>query len=759
MMASEGVEPWQAPELPQEESEGPVAAPAAFVDLPPTAVEFALQGNSSPATLLGAASDAGALKRLLAFAAIPLEAFGAIPLQIPSARPIGTTPESGLGVCMLGSASVVHPMLVHSWMPLSAVPLAQWILPPPIPNAADGASSGPRAPPPPSSDVADSHGYVLRGPIFDAWTDAISAVLEAASRAVAKAATRPSSELVVVAVTAAAPYCSYVPWSCPQAAAAAEALFCALAASTCAREMSRDAGRATGGSCRRCGLGGPAAFERGAPLLEVHTCAHDLAAAFADPLLAHCRGAMKGDAWCTDGADTAARTARHTAHWVITHLRSPHLSMRRLGLALPVLLKLCDRWEATNAWLGASGFAHLFLHAAASDLRPHAALIAEALSRCRLHKSPGVVHAVSFARALALPALYGPPPALPPPRGGPAGSTADMYAQLHRRLVSGAGAAAGPARPDASGADTAALLADAFGASSGPYDAQLTECLQDISLSVASPQRAYSLLTAGLPIVAGLLGPRLRRHLSTLVPAMTRLMTESGDAGVVLAAAHVLRVALAVVPVAFTLAADGKGAGSSAAPAGVEQPSLVTGPSAPFHHHIPVTSADVAYASVHHRRDFIHGIVAAVVTAREQALSNLCDFRGDCVPDDPPAGAILPGCGPTGAAEPVAAEDAARARMLRQLLVDDEAELVGSGIGDEACPGGARLSATSEARLPRLQVIWRHLDALLAQLSALSPGEVGDALDAVLAGLQAALVHHDEEKGLAEATPVVSTAP
>jgi hypothetical protein len=446
--------------------------------------------------------------------------------------------------------------------------------------------------------------------------------------------------------------------------------------------------------------------------------------------------------------------------------------MRRLGQALPVLLKLCDRWEATNAWLGASGFAHLFLHAAASDLRPHAALIAEALSRCRLHKSPGVVHAVSFARALALPALYGPPPALPPPRGGPAGSTADMYAQLHRRLVSGVGAAAGAgaaasaaglARLDLSVADTAALLADAFGASSGPYDAQLIECLQDISLSVASPQRAYALLTAGLPIVAGLLGPRLRRHLSTLVPAMTRLMTESGDAGVVLAAAHVLRVALAVVPSAFTLIADGKGAGSTAAAStGAEHPSLVTGPSAPFHHHIPVTSADVAYASMQHRRDFIHGIVAAVVTAREQTLSNLCDFRGDCVPDEPAAGATSPGGGPVCAGGPVEAEDAARARMLRELLADDASEFAGSGGGTR--PGTPdclpRLSAASEARLPRLQVIWRHLDALLAQLNTLSPGEVADALDAVLSGLQAALLHHDDEKqGPTAATTGASSAP
>jgi hypothetical protein len=441
--------------------------------------------------------------------------------------------------------------------------------------------------------------------------------------------------------------------------------------------------------------------------------------------------------------------------------------MRRLGLALPVLLKLCDRWEATNAWLGASGFAHLFLHAAASDLRPHAALIAEALSRCRLHKSPGVVHAVSFARALALPALYGPPPALPPPRGGPAGSTADMYAQLHRRLVASAGAAAGAGSAASmaglgpsggSVPDTAALLADAFGASSGPYDAQLTECLQDISLSVASPQRAYSLLSTGLPVVAGLLGPRLRRHLSTLVPAMTRLMTESGDAGVVLAAAHVLRVALAVVPAAFTLTSDGESVGSSAASAGVERPSLVAGPSAPFHHHIPVTSADVAYASVRHRRDFIHGIVAAVVTAREQTLSNLCDFRGDCVPDEPAAGVTLPGGGPAGSAEPVVTEDAARARMLRELLADEDAELEGRGRRAGAFPG-AVLSTVSEARLPRLQVAWRHLDALLTQLNALSPGEVGDALDAVLAGLQTALLHHDDKRGLAAATTGVSTAP
>lgn len=682
----------------------------------------------------------------------------------------------------------LHAMMMHCHVGFEHGSLAQWYAPPAVESPWRRPQSG--------GEVVDDCGPCLHGPHFKGWMGALRLFLLAlADRLRGSEPLDIPVSTMVSTITAVAQFCAFAPWSDPGIYQAAQRLFCALttainasasASSTAGSGSGRSASHvahhriaaaAGGGSSPRqhCCLcsdgtaaplhpflvtsaspftppresgaaksnaarapGDAASGDRCAPLVEPHTCADVLVAAFADELLQHVRARMRGSDWCSRTSNGVA--SRYVAHWIITSLRSPHWTTERVGTALPVLLKLCDRWEATNVWLGASGLVHLFMHAAAADLRLHRDVILAALGRCRSQKQPTAAATVAYARAMALPVLFGPAPGMPS-LGAGAGS--GPSAALFRAVAASPMLASG--LPGGS-AEAVELLATSLGqgpasaAAGGPYAHFILEVAQDLALATGSPGIALGQL-AVLPLPIALLGERAGPLAPALVPPLARLLLESSDGRTVAAAAHVLSVLATAAPGAFRIAADeaeealaavpalaSPTDGSSALPAAASlsgaldsvstagrEAAVAAGSAAAvaetIHHRLPASPAQLRSAQLRGRRDLVDQILAGANAAREQLLMGLVIARESDIAADETPGEAGPG---------TAASTAADVSAAAVLGVD----------GEDGLDGRLRRPLTA---------VLAVLDSLVAAVSAAAPEYTAAAVALMREHLAAAL--------------------
>jgi hypothetical protein len=341
------------------------------------------------------------------------------------------------------------------------------------------------------------------------------------------------ADLLQLLLLALAPFTCYVPWSNPALRSAAVRCLQLL-----------DAG----------GLGSAAETLTAG---EIANCRAGCAAASraADGLLSWCRDAMAAGRW----KEPAAFIVRYTAVWVVTRLRFPALSAQRLGHALPVAFRLVDDWEATSVWLGASALAHLLAHAAPTDLRAHAPILFEVTGRAYGCKHPAVLHLLSHASAVLLPAVCGPAPAYAAPVKG------------------------------------------AVPQFSGPYDVQLADTLDRLAMA-ASANTQYA-LCSGLPATLLQLGPYAARHVTRCAGVLRQAACDGGDARVVAAALHSLACLVAACPERFVVAGDNGAAPEDAAATATATPGM---------------AGDAAS-----RRDAVDAVLSAALTAAGQAAAGL----------------------------------------------------------------------------------------------------------------------------------------
>lgn len=715
----------------------------------------------------------------------------------------------------------VHAMMLHSFVGLEHGPVAQWYGPPAVESPLRG--------PPASGDVVDDFGPCLRGRNFEAWMGAVRRLLLAVAHRLrdssgsAGAVELPIST-IVAAIAAIAPFCSYVPWSSPDVCQAAQQLLCTLAKATAAGSVGRGAVGGHGKSHRTAAASGVAAGEarqpcclcseaagagrvplhpflasptspfaaaaagtaaaaalsldRSSPLVEPHTCANALVAAFADELLAHVRARMRGSDWCARVSATASSstsgsssisssscTSRYVAHWVITSLRSPHWTAERIGAALPVLLKLCDRWEATNVWLGTSGLVHLFLHAPAAELRMHRGVVLEALGRCRSQKQPTAAAAVAYARAMALPVLFGPAPGLgaagaAAATGAAGGSFSGPQGPMFRAVASSPVLAA--ALPGGSG-EAVELLDTSLGggassvAAGGPYAHFITEAAQELVLATGTPGTALGQL-AVLPLPIALLGERASAVAAALVPPLARILLESSDGRMVAAAAHVLAVLATAAPGGFRIAgheaaealaavpteatggapADASGATASLSASldslgtAAREAAVAAGSAAAvadtIHHRVPASPAQQRSAELRGRRDLVDQVLGGAAAAREQLLMGLAIAReADIAPLQLRA---TPSSAAAAAAPEIPAAASASASSTAMAMADVSAAAVLGVDGEDG----------SDGRLRRpLAAVLAVLERLVAAVAAAAPEYTAAAMAAMREHLAAAL--------------------
>jgi len=189
---------------------------------------------------------------------------------------------------------------------------------------------------------------------------------------------------IVLLVHRLAPFASYAPWTQPALGSLATATLATLhPPPPCSSSSSEE---------ERIGL-----------LVNAH----------AHGLLEWARGATAGGAW----KSPSAASVRYAVPWLLCRLRGGTLGEQgTLGLALPLALRLCDDWEATNVWCGLSSLAALLTAATPTAMAPWGPLVAEALARagaCGAAKQHATLAlTLAHTRALALAVFHGicPPP-------------------------------------------------------------------------------------------------------------------------------------------------------------------------------------------------------------------------------------------------------------------------------------------------------------------------------------------------------------
>jgi hypothetical protein len=570
----------------------PPRQPAAYFEL-----ALRLLDEAGPSPPLGE-GDAAAqlrptLRHLADFAgALPADVHAAAPLPIPRlppplpAAPIPLTPArllvtdaDALRAALVGGA--FPPMCTEAHAP----PLSSPLRSDEAARAAAGVAGG-------SAGAQSQSGVDRYGPplnsagVSDAtrsWLDGVPPALRtaaallrrlgpgrqggaaAAAQGVAVLLGRPGGDddassdgggwsVAVRLIVAAAAFDSYAPWATPPSAKAARELLSALAA------------------CLPAGShGGSGSSDDASALVDAH----------APELLRWCEDATAHGRW----KEPPHAAARYVAAWVLCRLPSTpawtaaappaHLP----AAALAVAFRLCDDWEATPVWLGASAVYRVLTAGGDSDsdsdgggagvgvARRHEGLLSRCLERAAHCSHPTVAGLVHVCRLLLTGRVTaGPSPALArspawAAMSGAAATATDYaaYLALLRRGAAGAGS------------DEPPLLLD------GPYDSLLRDVLRAAALSTVAELQAARLTYGVAPLVLAMGGrvvdsdgddgsasdaathtaatasTWLQPHAATLVPALLPLVADTGDARVAAAALYALRCVVQAAPGVFVL--------------------------------------------------------------------------------------------------------------------------------------------------------------------------------------------------------------
>lgn len=364
-----------------------------------------------------------------------------------------------------------------------------------------------------------------------------------ASDGVQAGSTRSDADWSVAArlIVAAAAFDSYAPWAMPHTAKAARELLSALAEGLPAEDVG-------GSSC------------------SGDVCVR-LVGAYAPELLRWCEDATANGRW----KESRHAAARYVAAWVLCRLPSTRAwsAMPALpGAALAVTFRLCDDWEATPVWLGASVVYRVLTAGGggggAEDVvvvvRRHEGLLRRCVERAAQCSHATVAALVHVCQLLLTGSTAGPAPALArsPAWVATAGAASDYsaYLALLRRGADG-------------GSDGHPLL-------EGPYDGLLRDVIRATALSTAAELQAARLAYGVAPLVLAMGGQVgdgtagtastnddtssiasastwLQPHAATLVPALLPLAADTGDARVAAAALHALRCCVLAAPAVFAL--------------------------------------------------------------------------------------------------------------------------------------------------------------------------------------------------------------
>ena len=261
---------------------------------------------------------------------------------------------------------------------------------------------------------------------------------------------------------------------------------------------------------------------------------HYIVGIHADALLEYCRRRSVGGQWKSEALN---EPIRFLTVLVVSSLRI--LTPDRLSLCIPLGLRLSDDPDPENTWLGASMLCHILSVALPTDLRTHpfcSPLIKEAVERAdvcgSIRQHPTVAHVLSHLSALSLVTLYGTPEQLC--KENIKGEDDDD--ELVRHLSKS------PLPPQQSCLDR-------------QYDVAVYSLLKKLSLSSSSHVQFVVLDAFGNVIVAAI-GSQIARHLSRLVPALVKLVTQTGDARVAAAALSVLNECILAAPSRFCVSRE-----------------------------------------------------------------------------------------------------------------------------------------------------------------------------------------------------------
>lgn len=396
-----------------------------------------------------------------------------------------------------------------------------------------------------------------------------------------------------VVITAAA-FDSYAPWTAPAIAKSARGLVLAL---------------------RSC-YGDEAPTASGYDLI-----ASDVVALHAAELLRWCRTHSADGAW----KQPSHAHVRYVAGWVAGRLPLRSLNATTITSALQTAFRLCDDWQATNAWIGASSVLHIFetvigkggdsaqasptgAHAELiGALMEHRQLIEQALTRAGDCRHPTVI-AVAHCASLAWLRIWaGPPPSLHASAGAKAVSGCSDSHAAYLALV-GRGAAADS--PEVSLTD-------------GPYETALLEVTRSLALSTA-PRLQHAHLAFGLAPLLRELGWRastgaavsvepLAPHVAPIIRALVPLVSDSGDARVVAAALACMQLCVSAAPSCFSL--PDEAANALLDRALQPSPAAILPPSSVLQGCVP---PELAF-----RADLVDACVSAATQAHSQAAAGL----------------------------------------------------------------------------------------------------------------------------------------